>query len=156
MTWEPLNNFQWKGSYGSGTPINSRFVLTAAHNLYPKYFEKEPDSILFIPECPYGIIGVRRYFYPRNIRMKDMKTTNYQNLKKIRRNYRIYRDWKHIAEGIDNIECSLYGYLGYVYNQAKKNDYLNGMNGRVSLNDERNLLIYKIDSEGDEWFESLL
>jgi V8-like Glu-specific endopeptidase len=62
--------FDGKAVYGSGTLINSRFVLTAAHNLYPKYFKKEPESILFIPalngnKCPYGIIGVRRYFYPQ-------------------------------------------------------------------------------------------
>jgi hypothetical protein len=38
---------------------------------------------------------------------------------------------KHIPEEIDNIECSLYGYPGYVYNQDEKNDYLYGMNGFI-------------------------
>jgi V8-like Glu-specific endopeptidase len=61
-----------KTLYGSGSLIKSRCVLTAAHNLYPKSFKREPDQFyLFIPAlhgryCPYG-----------NIKIEDLKSMHY-------------------------------------------------------------------------------
>lgn len=41
--------FDDKAAYSSGTLIYSKYVLTAAHNLYSHKFKREPASILFIP-----------------------------------------------------------------------------------------------------------
>jgi V8-like Glu-specific endopeptidase len=62
--------FNWYTLYASGTLIISRYVLTAAHNIYSCRFGKEADSIDFIHALngsnrPYGIIRVRRRFYPK-------------------------------------------------------------------------------------------
>jgi V8-like Glu-specific endopeptidase len=41
--------FNRRETYGSGTLICSRYMLTVAHNLYSKHYKREPDSILFLP-----------------------------------------------------------------------------------------------------------
>ena len=54
---------------GTGTLIDDRHVLTAAHNVYGKSLGGDAVSVEFFPgrngtEFPYGIVGVSRFFYP--------------------------------------------------------------------------------------------
>ncbi len=144
--------FNGKTSYGSGTLISSRYALTAAHNVYSRRFRKEADSIYFIPalngrDCPYGIIGVRRHFYPNEF--KEGRTEDYAILELEEDignsvgiiNMKIFEEHE-----INGIEYSIYGYPGYI--NGVDNNLQYGMSGLVTVHhQDKTLLKYQIDTD---------
>jgi glutamyl endopeptidase len=138
--------------YGSGTLISLRYVLTAAHNLYSHRFRKEADSIYFIPalngsDCPYGIIGVRRRFYPKEYEEGISEDYAILEIEKDIENAESIINMKIFEQDkINGIECSIYGYPGYINGVFKHLQY--GMSGLVTLHHQNNTLLkYKIDTD---------
>lgn len=136
--------------YGSGTLISSRYVLTAAHNLYSHRFGREPDSIEFIPalngtKCPYGIIGVKRFFYSEEYKAGESDDYGLLELEEDIGDNTGIIEMKVLEEiEINNLECSIYGYPGYIKNVENKLQY--GMSGLISLNENTSLIKYEIDT----------
>lgn len=140
--------YNGKTVYGSGTLISSRFMLTAAHNIYSRYYEREPDSILFIPglngsECPYGIIAIRRYFYLEEYKIGRTEDYCLIELEEDIGESTGFIEMKmHRSEEVDGKECSIYGYP--ISSEEIANNQLHGMSGTVSVIGENNLLRYYI------------
>lgn len=150
-SWKGRSVISWKDGIWLRNSYKSRYVLTGGFCIYSHEFNRETDSILFIPTlkggvCPYGMIVVRRYFYPEEY--KDSESENYALLE-LQEDVGDYTGFiemrSHTADEIDNKECFIYGYPGRVY--EKINHYLYGMSGIVSYNSIEDELRYDIDTQ---------
>jgi V8-like Glu-specific endopeptidase len=144
--------FNEKALYGSGTLIGPRLVLTAAHNLYPRCFQREPDSIIFIPglngnECPFGIIRIRRYYFPDEFKVDRSEDFALIELEEDIGETTGFMDIRlHKSEDIEGKECSIFGYPGLINEEV--NDCLYGTSGKVSVNENR--LEYTVDTSAGQ------
>jgi V8-like Glu-specific endopeptidase len=64
---------------GSATLIDSKHLLTAAHNVYGKTIGGDAVEVTFMPgrngnELPYGIAPVARWFFPPQYRALDIES----------------------------------------------------------------------------------
>lgn len=143
---------------GSGTVIGSRFVLTAAHNVYRRRFKQEvnKNSMKFLPSmsgshCPYGEFRVIEYFYPAEFKISgeedlallvlDRDIADYTGCYGLR--------VRNEAE-IQRKTVCVYGYPTHIRNQGSNMHHLWGMEGPFKIDEFNKFIYYEIDTSAGQ------
>jgi V8-like Glu-specific endopeptidase len=142
---------------GSGTIIGTRFVITAAHNIYSRELGKEvaKKSMRFIPAmsgtvCPYGVFEVKKWYYP--VEYKHSGKEDYALLV-LDRDISCYTGAFGLKTSLKDLNTnngSLYGYPAVIVGQEIMSHHLWGMEGEFLVDQDEDMVEYKIDTSSGQ------
>lgn len=142
---------------GSGTIIGTRFVITAAHNIYSRELGKEvaKKSMRFIPAmsgtvCPYGVFKVKKWYYPEEYKYSGKEDYALLVLDRDISCYTGAFGLKTSLIGLNTNIGSLYGYPAVIVGQEIQSHYLWGMEGEFVIDQNEDMIDYKIDTSSGQ------
>lgn len=139
---------------GSGTIIGTRYVLTAAHNVYDRKSNQEVDvgTLRFIPAMsgesrPYGEYSVLKVFYPEEF--KSNREEDYAVLvldQEVASHTGFFKLNQFSREQLNGRVAGLYGYPVNMMDREPNHDFLFGAEGPIQVDMNSDMIVHFIDT----------